>query len=363
MNICRSKTGAILRCLQLEDWTMNIKQFLIVGPAMLALILAPTAPAETLVHETVVDAPVAVVWNAFTDADEISTWMVPKADIDLRIGGLLRTTYNPEADLDGPEAIHHRILAYEPQRMLAMRVVKCPDDFEFAALVEQCWQVSYFAPAGPQRTTIRAVGLGYGEGEKWDQMRAFFDQGNTWTYEQLREKFAAKRGNEQTDTPQQVMQLLSRLVGGNWIHESTRPDGGVFRVRNVLQHGPDGTSIVGKSWLGNEQGMFEHGSTQVYLDPLSQQVRFINIDEHSNIAEGPITLVDENTVEWDWRNRGADSAYSVLMTFTGKDNYEFTLRQRMADGSMNRLVHVVYDRFAETPERFLAEAKALESAK
>lgn len=331
---------------------MNITRCQIACTALLALILARTTSADTLVHETIIDAPVADIWKAFTVAEEIETWMVPKADIDLRVGGLLRTSYNAEAPLDGPEAIHQKILAFEPEQMIAFQVVKCPEGFDYADLVEQAWEVVYFEALGPQRTMIRAAGVGYKTGGAWDEMRAFFDQGNAWTYEQLRKKFEAEYKDDQSKDAEQVMERLSRLVGGEWIHESADPDGNAFRVRNVLRHGPDGRSIIERGWLGNEQGMFEHGSTQIYLDPLSKQVQFFNINERGDIAEGTITLVDDRTVEWDWRVRGSDAAYSVLMTFTGNDNYAFTLRQRAEDGSLNQLVQITFDRIEAAPQRF-----------
>ena len=320
-----------------------------------SVLWSQTAAADTLVHETIIDAPIADVWNAFTEADEISTWMVPKADIDLRVGGLMRTTYNPEAALDGPEAIHHRILAFEPEKMIAYQVIKCPEGFEYAELIKQSWNVVSFESLGPNRTKIRGAGCGYKTGGAWDQMRAYFDEGNAWTYEQLRKKFAAHNNDDKPTDAQTVVRLLSRLVDGEWIHESESPDGGVFRVRNVLQHGPDGQSIVGQGWLGNADGMHPHGSTQVYLDPLSQQVRFFNINEHGAIAEGAITLVDEQTVEWDWRTRGTKEAYSVLMKFTGSDTYEFTLRLRTENDELQQLVQISYDRVEKAPKRFLVK--------
>ncbi len=329
---------------------------------LLSVFLARSAAAGTLVHETVIDAPVADVWNAFTDADEIESWMVPKADIDLRIGGLLRTTYNPDAALDGSEAIHQRILAFEPEKMIAFQVTKCPDGFEFAELVKDAWEVISFEALGPARTKIRAAGVGYKSGGAWDQMRTFFDEGNAWTYEQLRKKFAIddKAAIDNVNSTMQIMQLLGTLVGGEWIHESTAPDGSIFRVRNVLRNGPDGMSIVARGWLGNADGMFEHGSTQVYVDPLSQQVRFFNMDEHGSIAEGAITLVDEHTMEWDWTIRGSDVTYSVLMTFSEADTYMFTLRQRSEDGSLNQLVQISYNRVNKAPARFLVDTTKLE---
>jgi uncharacterized protein YndB with AHSA1/START domain len=72
----------------------------------LALLGAP-APAmdDVVVNEAVVAAPVSVVWKAFTTRDGIESWMVGAGDVDLRIGGLIRTSYQKGSDLDGEAAI------------------------------------------------------------------------------------------------------------------------------------------------------------------------------------------------------------------------------------------------------------------
>lgn len=315
--------------------------------------------AGELIHEVTIEAPVADVWNAFTDAKEIETWMVPKADIDLRVGGLLRTAYDARAELDGPQAIHHQILAYEPQRMLALKVVQCPDGFEFAEQVEQTWEVLYFEPVSADRTHIRAVGLGYGEGEQWERMRTFFDQGNAWTYAQLQKKFDkdAGRGGEPSNDPLAALELLGRLVGGEWIHEGEGPDGGTFRVRNVVQSGPDGSSVIARGWIGSTQGMHEHAATLAYFDPVAKRIRFVNVNERGDVAEGTITSVNETTLHWDWHVRGQPGAlYDVRMEFTGDDAYTFTLSEVSPDGSKQQLVEAGFDRVEQAPAGFRADA-------
>jgi hypothetical protein len=43
-------------------------------------------------HEGIVDASLDRVWAAFTTSDGLRSWLAPNAEIDLRVGGLMRTT-------------------------------------------------------------------------------------------------------------------------------------------------------------------------------------------------------------------------------------------------------------------------------
>jgi len=341
---------------------MQLKRTNMICVILTVVSLGAIAAADELVHEVTINAPITDVWDAFTIADEIESWMVPKAHIDLRVGGTLRTAYDAKAELNGPQAIHHRILAYQPQRMLAMQVVKCPEGFEFAEQVEQTWEVIYFEPVAADRTHIRAVGMGYGEGAQWEQMRMFFEQGNAWTYAQLKKKF--QDGNaadtdgaasaEQRD-PVAALDLLGRLVGGEWIHQSEGPDGGTFRVRNIVTHAPDGSGLVSRGWLGSGDGMHEHGATLTFFDPITEQVRFLNINEQGDIAEGAITTIAEDTLHWDWHIRGqSELRYDIRMKFTGTDEYLFTLTEIRPDGSAMKLIEAGFHRVDELPPAFSA---------
>ncbi len=159
-----------------------------------SLLLAASPPisaAEPLVAEAIVNAPLDAVWRAWTTVDGIQSWMVAKADIDLRIGGLWRTSYTREADLAGDTAIHHRILALDPARMLAFQTVKTPASFPFPGIL-QTWTVVYLAEENGGRTRVTVRMLGYGDDEQSLKMRAFFEKGNQATVEALVKRFATR---------------------------------------------------------------------------------------------------------------------------------------------------------------------------
>ena len=162
--------------------------------ALAALLLAmpsPSPAADALVSEAVVNAPVEAVWNAWTTVDGIQSWMVAKADIDVRVGGLWRTSYTRDADLAGDAAIHHRILAFDPGKMLAFQTIKTPKNFPFAGIV-QTWTVVYLEPVGAGQTKVTVRMVGYGDDPESLKMRAFFDKGNQATLDALVKRFAAR---------------------------------------------------------------------------------------------------------------------------------------------------------------------------
>src|SRR5688572_32170845 len=124
---------------------MKNRLFVLLASLLLAAS-SPLSAAEPLVAEAVVNAPLDTVWRAWTTVEGIQSWMVAKTDIDLRVGGLWRTSYTRDADLAGDAAIHHRILAFDPARMLAFQTIKTPKNFPFANIA-QTWTVVYLEPA------------------------------------------------------------------------------------------------------------------------------------------------------------------------------------------------------------------------
>jgi uncharacterized protein YndB with AHSA1/START domain len=157
--------------------------------ALLSLFARPAMAAEPLVAEGVVNAPTDTVWSAWTTVEAMQSWMVAKADIDLRVGGLWRTSYSRDAGLDGDAAIHHRILAFDPGRMLAFQTVKTPKNFPFPTAIRQAWTVVYLEPAGSGRTKVTVRMLGFADDAESQKMRAFFDTGNKATVDALVKKF------------------------------------------------------------------------------------------------------------------------------------------------------------------------------
>src|SRR5207249_2968653 len=119
---------------------------------------------------------------------------VALADVDLRIGGLIRSRYSPDGSLGDPQTIENEILAYEPPRMIAVRIHKTPADFPFKEAWKQTWTVVTLTPLDGGRTQVRAASVGYGTDPESQAMRRFFERGNDQTLKVLASHFERKRG-------------------------------------------------------------------------------------------------------------------------------------------------------------------------
>jgi len=144
-----------------------------------------------LIHEGVVDAPLAKVWDAWTTSAGLQSWLAPHAEIDFRIGGVMRANYNPDGELGDPQTIENTILSFDPQAMISIRVLKAPADFPFPSAILAMWTVIYFQANGPASTHVRIVANGFSADEESQSMRAFFAQGNAITLQQMQERLGA----------------------------------------------------------------------------------------------------------------------------------------------------------------------------
>lgn len=140
-----------------------------------------------LVHEAVIDAPVAEVWRAISTAEGWRSWAVPiswapEPDI-------IETSYAPTARPGDPSTIRQRVIAAIPERLLVFRTVRAPQgfpDFETYAEVTSLFELE---PAGEARTRIRLTGSGYADTEAGRRLLGFFREGNRVSLERLRQRF------------------------------------------------------------------------------------------------------------------------------------------------------------------------------
>ena len=154
--------------------------------------LAQAQGDQPLVHEGIVNATPDQVWTAFTTKAGLESWMVAHADVDLKLGGRMKTQYDPKGTTEDASAIANEFLSYEPQRMLSYRVVQAPVTFPFPDAIKKMWTVVYFEPQGDKTTRVRVVCLGFTADEQSQKMRAFFNRGNALTLEHLQQRFAPK---------------------------------------------------------------------------------------------------------------------------------------------------------------------------
>jgi uncharacterized protein YndB with AHSA1/START domain len=151
------------------------------------------AEDQRLITEGVVDAPPDKVWKALTTKEGMEAWMVAHAEIELKIGGKMRTHYDPKGKIGDAKTIENIVLCFDPGRMYSIKVGTPPEGFPFPNAVKHMWTVIYLDPVEGGKTRVRTVGLGFSDVEESKKMRAFFERGNGITLQRLQKHFAEKK--------------------------------------------------------------------------------------------------------------------------------------------------------------------------
>ena len=141
---------------------------------------------RVLRHEVEVDAPVAAVWRAFSTNDGLRGFAAPFVAIDLRPGGHWESSYNPAGHIGDPANILNQIIAYVPERMLAMRIARTPPGFPNPEVAKQVWTVIEMTDLGNGRTRATGSMYGWQQGAEWDTVYRFFERGNATVFDKLK---------------------------------------------------------------------------------------------------------------------------------------------------------------------------------
>lgn len=157
--------------------------------------------SRVLRHEVVVAAALEDVWPAFTTAEGWESWAVPFAHVDLRVGGIIETSYDPGAKRGDAGNIHNRILSFLPYRMLSIQAVQAASGFAYADLLPSLHSVIEFEAVDDTHTRVMMSGVGYRDGDGYDALLEFFRQGNAWTFDRLHRRFDEGPLNWNTEPP------------------------------------------------------------------------------------------------------------------------------------------------------------------
>lgn len=326
----------------------------------------PSKAGDVLRHEGIINAPVADVWAAFTTKEGIESWMVPHAEIDLRVGGLMRSHYDPKGVLGDENTIENTILTYEPLRMLSLKATKPPANFPFKAAIENTWSVIHFEPIGADRTRIVTIGLGYGDDEESRKMRSFFDQGNDWTLRQLAEKFSKQAAGSRRRKPTveddvyrtaaedatDVTHLspLARVIGA-WKSVCRESDGGEFHAKVVFEWGLRGKIIKCRSYVvkeGDEQLVYE---SFLAWHPGKKQIIGLCFSAWDAMYDGEFDVTG-NIVKYTWKSYTVDKVdeHYQTMDFTDQDTCVWTVFTKK-DSEWVQSKQATYERIKDVSAR------------
>jgi uncharacterized protein YndB with AHSA1/START domain len=280
--------------------------------SMLAALLACSAVRgdgegqPPLVAETVLDAPAREVWKVFTTGEGWKALGVAKAEVDLRVGGKILSHYSPDGTLGDENTIENTILAFEPERMLAIRATRAPKGFPFPReAMERTWSVLLLDDLGDGRTRLSLRGFGYGTDAASQRMRAFFEKGNAMTLALLVTHFTSRRGKvvDGATAPIEISTLVAAPAADVFRAWTTSEGvkaflgvnarvqlalGGPFELEFMAeapagQRGSEGCRVL--SWLPGRMFSFDWSAPPKF--PRARQARTVVVVEL--VPEGPGT--------------------------------------------------------------------------
>ncbi len=138
-----------------------------------------------LKQEVLFAAPIEDVWRAYTTAEGWTAWAAPKAEIDLRVGGTIRTAYQGEIGGSSTNTLH--IVNYVPERLLTLRAEPSPTWPEVMQEdADKLSNVILFDEIADGVTRIQSFGVGYSDAPEYEQLMGFFIKANESLYQNLR---------------------------------------------------------------------------------------------------------------------------------------------------------------------------------
>lgn len=168
------------------------------GSALAQAAAPPPSPVETTLpreadglvtlHQSVeVAVPASRVWAALTTTEGWRQWAAPFALVDFRLGGMIESSYQRDARPGAPENIRNQIVAYLPQRLLAIHNVQVPPSPAFdVPTFQSLHTVVLLDPLDTGRTRVTIAQPGFRSDAQHDGVLAHFRRGNGWTLEQLK---------------------------------------------------------------------------------------------------------------------------------------------------------------------------------
>ncbi len=168
-------------------------QMLLLLAMGLAALPASGTAEETITNETVVEGSTDTVWRLLTTEQGLESWIVPHANVDLRVGGFLRTNHIRDGKIGDENTVTNKILTVNSKKKLAIKLVEAPTSIPLAANLVGTWYEISLSALPKNQTRVRCVGHGFSEGPMGYMGRTIAGQGNSWALLQLQKYCLARK--------------------------------------------------------------------------------------------------------------------------------------------------------------------------
>ena len=151
-------------------------------PAQVAAIPSqPSDPAQALVIELSIPAPLPEVWRAFTTKEGLSTWLAPDVSVELKPGGDWLVKF-PGSTGGGT------IVSFAPEKELVISAL-APDRFPHVRAART--RAVFTFTASGNNTIVRLSQTGWQSGKEWDAAYEYLAAGNAQLLGMLHHRYVA----------------------------------------------------------------------------------------------------------------------------------------------------------------------------
>ena len=136
-------------------------------------------PELVLIQEFIVKSPIDSVWYAYTTKKGYESWAAPLAEVDLKVGGFIKSNYNKEGKIGDSTTIVTHIINYVPKRLITLQA-EITDNFpEFMKKeAKDFYNVIYINEMKDGYTSVKSFGIGYKNNPKYLSLMNFFIPAN-----------------------------------------------------------------------------------------------------------------------------------------------------------------------------------------
>jgi uncharacterized protein YndB with AHSA1/START domain len=149
-----------------------------------------TAAAKVLHKESVIWGPREEVWKCWTTEAGMKSFFASESKIELTPGGCYELYLGPPSAVGERGSEGCKVLGFLPGEILSFDW-NAPPKFPEIRKERTC-VVIRFEPAGDDKTRVILDHLGWGEGEKWGAVYAYFDSAWDFVLAHLKKRFEAK---------------------------------------------------------------------------------------------------------------------------------------------------------------------------
>ncbi len=158
-----------------------------------------TAPSgERVIRQSVtVPAPLGEVWKLYTTSDGLASWAAPAAEVDPRVGGMIRSSFKVGGELGGAGTVTSRIVAVIPGHEITLvddlvSLLTMGGAYDWLDLFPQAfldelerdgddvYTTVRFEPESEDTTRVTLFSYGHREGGEWDRVVAETRKSNAW---------------------------------------------------------------------------------------------------------------------------------------------------------------------------------------